>query len=170
MTKTPTEELSPILFLDDFNEASARDIHDVNRFMRACQNLGFYLILATSKIEIANLVMNYYCNGWGKMRPLKYIHNGPTTNISGQLGYEENKIADWKKVEWSELQLKKVVICHQGREEFVFDDDDYYSFIVPKMTPIDALVRAREAKATKKQNTNRGIPLVSSSSSLSAGT
>jgi hypothetical protein len=97
MEKTPTEELSPILFLDEFNVGSARDIEDVNRFMRACQNLGFYLIIATSKIEIANLVMN--CNAWGKMRPLKYIHNGPTTNIPGQLGYEENKVANRKEVE-----------------------------------------------------------------------
>jgi hypothetical protein len=100
------------------------------------------------------------CNAWGKMRPLKYIHNGPTTNIPGQLRYEENKVANWKEVEWSDLQLKKVVICHEGEE---FDDD--YSFIVPKMTPTDALVSAREAK---KKNTNRGK--VPSSSSLSAGT
>jgi hypothetical protein len=76
-------------------------------------------------------------NAWGKMRPLKYIHDGPTENIEGQPGYKENKTANWKTVDWTQEQLKKVVIKHEGE----FDD---YSFIPPKSTPTDALIRARQ--------------------------
>jgi hypothetical protein len=45
MTKDPWEEQNPFLFLDEFNEGTKRDLQDLNLFMRACQRLGFYLII-----------------------------------------------------------------------------------------------------------------------------
>jgi hypothetical protein len=57
MTKSP-KEFSPFLFLDEFNEGTKQDLQDLNKFMCACQNLGFYLIVITSEREIANNVMN----------------------------------------------------------------------------------------------------------------
>lgn len=155
MTKKPEEKLSPILFLDEFNERSKKDLQDLNKFMRECQNLGFYLIVVTSERTIANDVMGL--NAWEKMRPLKFIHNGPTENIQGQPGYEEDKAPDWKDVYWTQEQLKMLVIAHEGE----FDD---YSFILRNMTPSDALFRAREAKEAHMQG-----DLVTTMSSLSAG-
>ena len=137
MTKSPQEEFSPFLFLDEFNEGTKQDLQDLNKFMRACQNLGFYLIVITSERETANSVMNL--NAWGKMRPLKYIHNGPTENVRGHPGYDENKTPNWKQIDWTQEQLKSVVVIHEGE----FDD---YSFITEGLTPTDALVRAREMK------------------------
>jgi hypothetical protein len=135
MSKAPNEKLSPFLFLDEFNDGSIVDLQDLNRFMRVCHNLGFYLILVTSERNIAEDVMTL--NAWGEMRPLKYIHEGPTENIEGQPGYEENKTVNWRRVDWTHEQLKKVVIQHEG-------DFDDYSFIPPKSTPTDALIRARQ--------------------------
>jgi hypothetical protein len=153
MTKASKEKLSPFLFLDEFNDGSPQNLQDLNRFMRACQNLGFYLIIVTSEKKIADDVMSL--NAWGKMRPLKYIHDGPTTNIEGQPGYEETKTANWKRVDWTHEQLKKIVTTHEGE----FDD---YSFILPQSTPTDALLSAREIKSQVQ-----GV--VPSASSLSAG-
>ncbi|CAB9513858.1 expressed unknown protein [Seminavis robusta] len=83
-TKSPQEEFSPFLFLDEFNDGTKQDFQDLNKFMRVCQNLAFYLIVITSEREIANDIMKL--NAWGKMRPLKFIHNGPTENVRGQPG------------------------------------------------------------------------------------
>jgi hypothetical protein len=149
MKKSPREEFSPFLFLDEFNEGTKRDLQDLNKFMRASQNLGFYLIVVTSETETADNVMKL--NAWGKMRPLKYIHNGPIENVRGQPGYDENKSADWKQIDWTHEQLKNVVIIHEGE----FDD---YSFITPGLTPTDALLRAREIKSRDK----RMLPTVES--------
>eukprot|EP00977_Amphora_coffeiformis_P006700 scaffold1466_cov159-Amphora_coffeaeformis.AAC.2 len=35
------------------------------------------------------------------MRPLKFIHNGPTTNIQDQPEYDLGKKADWKCIDWT---------------------------------------------------------------------
>ena len=105
--------------------------------MRACQSLGFYLIAITSEREIANSVMNL--NAWEEIRPLKYIHNGPTENVRGQPGHGENKTPDWRQIDWTHEQLKSVVVIHEGE----FDD---CSFITAGLTPTDALVRARERR------------------------
>lgn len=43
------------------------------------------------------------------MRPLPYIHVNPTENIRGQPGYDENKTADWKQIDWTVNQLKTIV-------------------------------------------------------------
>jgi hypothetical protein len=149
MSKAPNEKLSPFLFLDEFNDGSTVDLQNLNGFMRACQSLGFYLIIVTSDQKIADNVMSL--NAWEKMRPLKYIHNGPTENIEGQPGYEENKTANWKKRDWTHEQLKKVVIEREGE----FGD---YSFILPKSTPTDALIRARQI------NEMQGVVLPNASS------
>lgn len=58
MTKSPKEEFNPFLFLDEFNEGTKRDLQDMNYFMRACQNLGFYLIIITSKKRLRTMLWN----------------------------------------------------------------------------------------------------------------
>jgi hypothetical protein len=124
-------------------------------FMRVCQNLGFYLIIITSEKHIADDIMKL--NDWGKMRPLRFIHNGPITNIRGQPGYDENKTADWKQIDWTLDQLKSLVITVEGE----FDD---YGFIVARMTPTDALDEARRLKNQQIENAQ------GSSSRIAAGT
>ena len=64
MTKSPQEKFSPFLFLDEFNYGTPHDLHDLNRFMRACHNRHFYLIVITSEREIANNIMKL--NAWEK--------------------------------------------------------------------------------------------------------
>jgi hypothetical protein len=112
MTKSPQEKFSPFLFLDEFNYGTPHDLHDLNRFMRACHNRHFYLIVITSEREIANNIMKL--NAWEKMRPLKYIHNGPIENAIGQPWYDENRTPDWKLIDWTPEQLKSVVVAHEG--------------------------------------------------------
>jgi hypothetical protein len=143
MTKSPKEKFNPFLFLDEFNEGTKRDLQDMNTFMRACQDLGFYLIIITSEETIADDVMKL--NAWGKMRPLKCIHNGPITNIIGQPGYNANKKADWKRIDWTFDQLKSLVIMKEGE----FDD---FGFIVAGMTPTDALFAAKELKNQREDD------------------
>jgi hypothetical protein len=152
MTKSPKEKNNPFLFLDEFNEGTKRDLRDLNLFMRACQNLGFYLIVITSKKKIADDVMEL--NAFGKMRPLRFIHNGPTTNIRGQPGYEENKTADWKEIDWTFNQLKNLVVKAMGE----FGD---YGFIVAGMTPTDALIVARRLK-NQREEQEGGVVAVNS--------
>jgi hypothetical protein len=155
MAKSPNEEFRPFLFLDEFNRGTERDLQDLNMFMRVCQNLGFYLIIITSEKHIADDIMKL--NAWGKMRPLRFIHNGPITNIRGQPGYDENKTADWKQIDWTLDQLKSLVITAEGE----FDD---YGFIVARMTPTDALDEARRLKNQQIENAQ------GSSSRIAAGT
>lgn len=137
MTKSAKEAHSPFLILDEFNQGTEADLQDLDVFMRACQDLGFYLIIITSTKEIADKILDL--NSWAKMRPLKFIHNGPTTNIEGQPGYNPDKKADWKCVNWTLEQLKKLVITKVGE----LDD---YSFLLLGMTPKDAMVAAQEIK------------------------
>ena len=59
--------------------------------------------------------------------------------MEGQPGYEENKTANWKTIDWTFEQLKKVVTTHKGE----FDD---CSFILPKLTPTNALTCVQEIK------------------------
>jgi hypothetical protein len=75
-----------------------------------------------------------------KIRPLRFIHNGPIENISGTPGYDVNKIAAWKEIDWTVNQLKNLVIKVMGE----FDD---YDFIVAGMTPRGALDEATRLKA-----------------------
>ena len=76
MTKSHTDAFSPFLILDEFNQGTDADLQGLDVFMRACQDLGFYLIVITSTREIADKIMPL--NAWAKVRPLKDIHNGPT--------------------------------------------------------------------------------------------
>ena len=123
MTKSPKEACSWFLFLDEFNQGKEADQQDLNLFMRVCKDLGFYLIIITSSKDIADKIMDL--NLWVKMWPLKFIHNGPTTNIEGQLGYNPNKKVDWKSVNWMLKQLKNFLITKVGQ----FHD---YSFLQRK--------------------------------------
>jgi hypothetical protein len=133
MTKAHCDKKPPFLFLDEFNQGEKRDLSDMDRFMRVCQTMGFYLIIITSKEEVADSLIDL--NAWSKMRPLQAVHHGPTSNIPGQPGYEENKKPKWKSLKWTPDQLQKVVIIHKG-------ELDSYDFIVNGMTPTDALAAA----------------------------
>jgi hypothetical protein len=157
MTKSPLEACNPFLFLDEFNEGTKQDLQDLNLFMRACLRLGFYLIIITSKKTIADDVIEL--NAFGKMRPLRFIHNGPIANIKGQPGYDENKTADWKQVDWTFDQLKNLVV--KGEGEF-----DHYGFIVAGMTPTDAL---DEATRLKDQRAEEKSGVIAATSDLSGG-
>jgi hypothetical protein len=148
MKKSPEETHNPFLFLDEFNEGTKRDLQDLNQFMRACQQLGFYLIIITSKKTIADDLMEL--NAWEKMRPLRFIHNGPTTNIKGQPGYDENKTANWRQVDWTFDQLKDLVVKAEGE----FDD---YDFIVAGMTPTAALDEATRLKNQQAEEESASV-------------
>jgi hypothetical protein len=149
MAKSPREKFNPFLFLDEFNRGTERDLQELNMFMRVCQNRGFYLIIITSEKRIADEIMKL--NAWGKMRPLQFIHNGPITNIRGQPGYDENKTADWKQIDWTLDQLKSLVIMAEGE----FDD---YGFIVAGMTPTDALFEARRLNHQQQDQSRLAAP------------
>lgn len=140
MKKHPKEDnFSPFLFLDEFNHGTQQDLEDLNNFMRQCQEKGFYLIIVTSEKDIADKIMRL--NAWGKMRPLQFLHNGSILNYDGMPGYDPNKRAKWKQVNWTVEQLKNLVIERCGE----FDD---YSFIRAGMTPNDALFEAEKKKKT----------------------
>eukprot|EP00978_Attheya_sp_CCMP212_P018963 scaffold52547_cov57-Attheya_sp.AAC.1 len=154
MEKSPDEQFNPFLFLDEFNRGTERDLQDLNTFMRACQDQGFYLIIITSDRVIADNVMSL--NSWGKIRPLKYIHNGAIENIKGQPGYDVKKTANWKEIDWTHEQLKNLIIKKEG----AFED---YKFIVVGMTPTDAVFRARELRVLGRTT------LANTAADLSAG-
>lgn len=143
MTKAPQEAFNPFVFLDEFNDGTVRDLQELNLFMRACQNKGFYLIVVTSKQRIADDVIEL--NAWGKVRPLKCVHKGPITNIRGQPGYQENKTADWQEIDWTVDQLKNLVITKTG-------ELPNYDFILAGMTPTDALTTTQEIKDRQPQS------------------
>jgi hypothetical protein len=153
--KSPQDRLSPFLFLDEFNDGTMQDSQNLNTFMRACQDRGFYLIIITSKREVANNIIEL--NPWAKMLPLKYFHDGSTENIIGQPGYDENKTPDWKRIDWTPEQIKRLVLSR-------FGPFDNYDFILAGMTPVDALLRAKERKHQDQQDTS-----LTNNSSLSAG-
>lgn len=124
----------------------------------ACENKGFYLIIITSKEDVANKLVAL--NAWKKIRPLQSVHDGPATNIEGQSGYVENKLPTWKTVQWTPEQLCRVIKKHDlPRAAF-----DNFDFVTEGMVPTDALnaamevVRTREAQASDVENLTSAFP------------
>ena len=131
MTAAPNTK-PPFLILDEFNSFGMDNcnIDDMDAFMWVCQERGFYLVIVTSKKDIADKLISL--DAWQKILPLQSVHNGPI------LGQEEDKKPDWKGIVWSRHQLILVVQKHLG-EGFA-----NYDFITDGLTPKTALQKGRE--------------------------
>ncbi|CAB9509795.1 expressed unknown protein [Seminavis robusta] len=102
----------------------------MDSFMRQCLNRDMYLIIVTSRENIADEVV--YLNGWGKLLPLQAVHDGSAFEAR-----EEIEKPSWKALTWSSDQLKKVVSKH------VKGNRGDYEFLREGMTPLAAIRAAK---------------------------
>lgn len=101
------DEDPPVLVLDEFTDLGIQNenLKAMDLLMRQCLNKNFFLIITTSKEEVADELV--YLNGWGKMKPLQAVHDGCVF-----VEHEENEKLTWKAITWTPDQLKKVGMNH----------------------------------------------------------
>jgi len=137
-------EPPPVLVLDEFNDLGDKNenLPAMDSFMRQCLNRDMYLIVVTSRENIADELV--YLNGWGKIVPLQAVHEGSVFE-----GREETEKPSWKALTWSTEQLKKVVSKH------VKGDLGEYEFLREGMTPLGA-IRAAKLDVMQKSGETLG--------------